>query len=116
MDSKRFVEGIKKEVRDSAIEVTKDKLVKVPGRKPRDIIVKQSDWYNNLDIEGRGMVDSIIKEVADEAVFGFLTVLDGVRDIDEYQTGEFRVFYEVDGESKVIDADFLHDVCNEGDK
>jgi hypothetical protein len=77
-----FVALVRKIIRDSASEETLTVLRKVPGKRPSPTIITRSNWYNSLKDEDKKILASIILDVADRTVFGFLCVLDGVRAIE----------------------------------
>ena len=53
---------------------------------PSPELVSLSEWYRGLNDEDAERVRSVIRLSADQAVFGFLAVLDGVRAIDNEHT------------------------------
>ena len=117
MDRKYFIEAIKTEVRDSAIDSMLKKLHKPAGRNPRISDVENSIFFNNLSDESKKYIERIIAKSADFSIFGFLCVLDHVRfleDVGEKTT--FELYAVKDGE-RVLLNDFskedLHDVYNE---
>jgi hypothetical protein len=110
-----FVDRIFQVVRESAISGTRTWLERPPGRAPQEKLVELSEWYNALDSTDRQRVMEVVTEAVDDAVFGFLCVLDGVRSIqDRIRSGE-RLELKVigpGGESLLNDSaadEFLHD-------
>ncbi len=117
MNNELFIELIKMHVRDAAIEDVILKLNKPPGRKPRQRHVAQSQWFNQLSTDDKNNVKEVVQEAVDEAIFGFLAVLDGVRAVEDSSehNGEFKLMYgREDGEDRLNDPDkeYLHDIFN----
>ncbi|MGQ7249534.1 hypothetical protein ACUN9Y_19645 [Halomonas sp. V046] len=114
MTSDEFVNAFKVAVKDAAIKDSIAVLQSPPGRKPAKEIVEASHFYNNLDDEGRQMVDLIIKHVAEGASFGALCVLDGVRAIESgAEKGEIILNYKKNGATTNINKNNdLHDIYN----
>jgi hypothetical protein len=117
MNSRKFVEAIKHEVRDSAVEGAIENYSKPAGRAPRRELVETSGWYNSLDETGRMMVERIIRESVDEALFGLFCVLDGVRNIeDDEGRGELKLLWAKDDALVLLNdpkEEYLHDIFNE---
>lgn len=115
MDNELFTESIKLYVRDTAIKSTISVLEKPPGRKPSQSTVAQSQWFNQLSTNEQHMVQEVIQEGIDMALFGFLAVLDGVRVIEDDGEGEFVLLYKRKGVKERIndpDKEYLHDIYN----
>ena len=116
MNSEEFVKMIKLYVRDAAVEDSISKLEKPPGRKPRQRHLNQSEWYNKLSEENKVMFKSIIEEAIDESLFGFLSVLDGVRVIEDGESrGTLKLSYQNKNEKILLnnpDKEYLHDIYN----
>ena len=79
MESEEFVRLIKLTVKDSAIDGTLANLEKPPGRKPRQELKDCSSFYHTLSDSEKSLIKSIVTNAVNQAVFGFLTVLDGDR-------------------------------------
>ncbi|PLR81426.1 hypothetical protein CVD25_20325 [Bacillus canaveralius] len=117
MNNESFIERIKMYVRDVAIEDVILNLNKPPGRKPRQRHVIQSQWFNNLCSNDQNILKEIIQEAIDEAIFGFLATLDGVRIIEDNdeQKGEFKLTYTLGDKKERLndpDKEYLHDIYN----
>jgi hypothetical protein len=83
-----------------------------PGRRPRAELLEQSAWYNSLQDDQKRILSSIILDVADRAVFGFLCVLDGVRAIDDNaDKGRLELRYIKNGSTLLNppEGEMLHD-------
>jgi len=104
MDAKEFITKIKRAVRDSAIDETIRVLRLPPGRRPPLELLKQANWYRSLSPEDQHMLAQVITNAVNRAVFGFLSVLDGVRVIeDDEKKGDFQLNYIKDG-SKLLNG------------
>ncbi|PWF21842.1 hypothetical protein [Corticimicrobacter populi] len=114
MNAEEFVEVIRREVRDSAVEGTVSILTAPPGRRPAPALLAMSAYYNSKSAEEQAMIRHLLEEVADSAVFGFFCVLDGVRAIEGMgEKGTLSLTYKK-GDVEVclnIDED-LHDFYN----
>ena len=117
MNRKYFIESIKTEVRDSAIDSMLKKLRKPTGRSPRLSDVENSIFFNDLSDESKKYIERIIAKSVDFSIFGFLCVLDHVRFLED--VGEKTTFelYAVKNGERILLNDFskedLHDVYNE---
>ncbi|MDY7223746.1 hypothetical protein [Halalkalibacterium halodurans] len=115
MNKEEFVNYVKSHIRDEAKEGLIQKLEKPPGRKPREKLVAQSQWFNNLRPEDKEMISQIIHESIDEALFGLLCALDGVSAIDEDPDSELKLIYKNKDKEKLLndaETEYLHDIYN----
>lgn len=117
MTTDLFMERIKENVRNAAIDGTVLQLKKPSGRKPRRSHVEQSEWFNQLAEDDRDMIAAIMQEVVDEALFGLFAVLDSVRTIDDdfEEEGQFELFYINNGVKTQLndpDTEDLHVAYN----
>lgn len=107
-----FVKGIRQVVRDAAIKDSIAVLENPPGRRPRQQLLIQSDWYRALGSDQQELVKGVLRDAVDQAIFGFFCVLDGVRAIEEGEIkGDFELRY-VKGTSTPLngrDLPMLHD-------
>ncbi|ADP11307.1 hypothetical protein EJP617_16260 [Erwinia sp. Ejp617] len=73
-----------------------------------------SGFYNSQDDKGKAFINKIIKLAADDALFGMLCVIDGVRAIeDDEDKGELVLTYQKDNKSTVLNENKdLHDIYN----
>ncbi|MBD8708751.1 hypothetical protein IFT47_19165 [Pseudomonas sp. CFBP 13711] len=113
MNSEEFVKVVRLVVSDAAAADVVSVLHSPPGRKPAKELVELSRFYNNQNNDDKQCIEQIIKKSVEEAVFGFLCVLDGVRAIEDGdQKGSISLLYE--GETTVkLNADGdLHDLYN----
>ena len=74
-----------------------------------------SAWFNGLGEVDQAFVARIVRQAADEAVFGFLCVLDGVRAIEDGPVkGDFELRYRKDDGHDVqlcpVSGPYLHDL------
>jgi hypothetical protein len=83
MTSEEFVDRVKIVVRDAAAAGELTILQRPPGRRPPADLLERSAWYNSLEDDQKRILSSILIDVADRAVFGFLCVLDGARTIED---------------------------------
>ena len=73
-----FVGIIRTQVCEGAITATIAALSHAPGREPSSRDIELSDWFNALNAEAKLALRSVISEAAEQAVFNFLALLDGV--------------------------------------
>jgi hypothetical protein len=83
MDTQQFLVLLRLVVRDGAALEELGVLRNPPGRRPSADLQERSTWFNSLPDDQKRILSSILLDVADRAVFGFLCVLDGVRSIEE---------------------------------
>jgi hypothetical protein len=83
MEGQEFVNAIKLAVRDAAISGALSLLERPPGRQPSASLLENADWYASLSESERQKLLNIIQGAVDQAVFGFLCVIDGVRAIED---------------------------------
>jgi hypothetical protein len=98
MDSRRFISVIKEVVRDAAVRDTLRILEHPPGRRPPTELRDRAEWYGSLDDDQRRLIEGIVAQAVDTAVFGILSVLDGVRAAESGAIkGNFELRYVKDG-------------------
>ncbi|MDX5631064.1 MULTISPECIES: hypothetical protein [unclassified Brenneria] len=114
MDTQEFIDVLNTVVRDAAVEDTISILESPPGRKPAKELIKLSEFYNKQNEESKLLINKIMKYVADDAVFGMLCVIDGVRAIEDDNKGELILNYQNAKNSTVtLNANKdLHDIFN----
>jgi hypothetical protein len=88
-----------------------------PGRGPHTRARALQAWYEALEPDDQQMVTEVARDAAHAAVFGFLTVLDGVRVIDDPPHAELRLTaVNPNGGTTVLNRDpsleDLHDKFN----
>jgi hypothetical protein len=113
MDGQKLVDLLKLVVRDAAAEDEMSVLAKPPRRKPSSELLEQSAWYHSLRDDEKRILSSIVFDTATGAVFGFLCVLDGVRQIENGpDKGRFELRYIKDGSAWVIspEQNMLHEL------
>ncbi len=113
MDSQEFVDLLKLVVRDAAVSGEMSALEKPPGRQPSSEVLKRSAWYHSLQDDEKRILSSIVFDVAAQAVFGFLCVLDGVRQIESgTDKGRLELRYVKDGSTWLNSPDqtMLHEL------
>tara|TARA_R110000824_G_C15090974_1_gene665347 strand:+ start:585 stop:944 length:360 start_codon:yes stop_codon:yes gene_type:complete len=118
MKSEEFIEAVKDVVKNAAIEDVKSNLESPPGRRVSKTESECSEWYNRLKEDEKGNVNAVIESAVNEAIFGLLAVLDGVRPIcsaHNTNKGELVLIYrDQQGESVLNAPDKigLHDLYN----
>lgn len=114
MTSSEFIKGIKSAVYDASIVGTISLLQSPPGRKPELELVELSKWYNACSEADKKAIQSIVSLTAKHAVFGFLAVLDGVRQIESTEEkGIFQLQFIKDKKLYIINepnGEYLHDL------
>lgn len=99
MNPEQFISALKVAVVRGANNSVLSLLNDPPGRKTAEKWIEMSTWFNSLSGKDKEMVQRIISESVESAVFGFLCVLDGVRAIeDDENKGELLLFFQKDGE------------------
>lgn len=113
MDAQQFVDLLRIVVRDGAASEELSVLSAPPGRRPSADLQEQTKWYNTLTNDQKIIFSSIILDVADRTVFGFLCVLDGVRAIeDDFDKGRLELRYVKRGSTLLnpSEGEMLHDL------
>jgi hypothetical protein len=117
MNAAEFVAAIRTEVQDSAAEETISLLQRPPGRRPAPALVSLSQWFNSLPEADRQRIREVAAMASHAAVFGFLSVLDGVRVIeDESEKGTFDLRYVKGDQTTLLNAPTeppLHDILQQ---
>ena len=113
MDSQEFVDAIKLVVRDAAVSGTLRVLQQVPGRRPTAEVTENSVWYQSLNDQQRARLSSIVRHAGDQAVFGFLCVMDGVRAIENGKEKGHLELLHIKDKATILnpsDGPMLHDL------
>ncbi len=113
MTTETFIDVVREVVRNASINSVESLLHHVPGRSPDQRLVAFSAWHTALAEPDQLMITQVIEQAVDDALFGFLCVLDGVR-VVESESGEFELFYRRKGKRVVLspneEAGYLHDL------
>lgn len=115
MNKTDFISNVKSFVRDTAVEDTFENAIDPPGRKTTDIEKAIANWLTNLSPEEIDYVQHLIRAAADEAIFGLLCVIDGVRKFSE-DDGNFLLQFKTDTANFLLNDpkdEYLHDIYNE---
>lgn len=114
MNSEEFVKVVKLVVSDAATADVISVLDAPPGKKPAKELLDLSHFYNMQSADDKQRIDYIIRRSVDEAVFGFLCVLDGVRAIENGDDkGAISLLYEGEAIVKLNADGDLHDLYNQ---
>lgn len=113
MDSKEFISALKVAVRDATIKSIVKVAQNPPGKKVSLEKKTRAIWLNSLNNEQIDMINSLVTEATDSAIFGFLCVLDGVRVIEDTEDkGRLELRYI--GSNEVVlnssNNEMLHDM------
>jgi hypothetical protein len=82
MDAEEFVAVIRQHVQEQAVKDLIKTFTAPPGRKPRDMLVKVSEWRARLTSDEQKLLDDVIAESVRVALFGLFAVIDGARVVD----------------------------------
>lgn len=117
MQTEQFVKIIKQVVSNSSVSGVQKLLKSPPGRQPDPNLINISNFYNSLTTSEQGLINEIIRFSVDEAVFGFLCVLDGVRAIEDDEIkGDLILTYKKCGRENILNENSdLHDIYNWND-
>lgn len=113
MTPENFVEALKIECRDSAVESCVDALLCPPGRRPATERLELSRWFNSLEEADRTNVIGAMQQAAHATLFGVLCVIDGVRVIEgPGEKSEFRLTATHSNQVSTIapSGQLLHDI------
>jgi hypothetical protein len=113
MNAVEFVAIVRRVVGNTAIRDTISSLEYPPGRRPAQDLVSQSNWFKALDKEQKAIVEGVIQSSVENAIFGFLSILDGVRVVeDTREKGSFELRFVKNGIDELISPsnDYLHEL------
>lgn len=113
MTGEDFVNAIKRVVRDAAVGDSIERLERLPGRRPTQAMLAQSNWYRSLNPREQQLLKNVLQGAVDDAVFGFFCVLDGVRAVEDGPVKGDFVLNHVKGASTALngpDLPLLHDL------
>jgi len=114
MKSETFIKSLKTVVHDSGVSSVVETLEHPAGRKPPQRLVELSNWFRTLSPSDRARVEQVIQLGVHSGVFGVLSVLDGVRAIeDDRAKGSLELSYRRGDERDILtDAsqEMLHDI------
>lgn len=82
MDAQGFVTAVREQVQEQAVKDLIKTFTAPPGRKPRDLLVKVSEWRARLTSDEQKLLDDVIAESVRVALFGLFAVVDGARVVD----------------------------------
>ncbi|MGE0133398.1 MAG: hypothetical protein AB7U82_35425 [Blastocatellales bacterium] len=118
MEKEKFVQLLKKVVRDSAVKSRFRSIANPPGRAPAQELVNMSEWFNALSESDKKMVVKAAQMTLDQGIFNLLCILDGVALLGgDYKGGDFVLSFRRHGQEIVInskqnDLEELHDIYN----
>lgn len=115
MNSEEFVKSIIDVVRDASISDSIEDLVDPPGKKPSSEDLELSNWFLHLSDKEKEIVVKIIRRAVDTSIFGFFTVLDGVRPIVDSDKGILELYYRENDNNHFLNTnqeEYLHDIFN----
>ena len=94
MDSEEFIRALKIARSDSEGAGTIEALRRPPGRRPSAKLARLSKWFLQLSGENQQMLLELLNDFAENTIFGFLCVLDGVRAIENGpDQGALELYY-----------------------
>lgn len=82
MDAEEFVAVIRTHVQEQSVKDLIKTFTAPSGRKPRDMLVKVSEWRARLTSDEQKLMDDVIAESVRVALFGLFAVIDGARVVD----------------------------------
>ena len=114
MTSETFISAVKTAVHDSGVRGVTETLKRPGGRRPPQRLVELSRWFQSLAPADQERVQQVIQLAVHSGIFGVLTVLDGVVQIESgSDKGTLELFYEHNGERQLLtdpSGEFLHDI------
>lgn len=84
-----------------------------PRKRPRDQLVRISEWRARLSDDDRQILDEVIAESVRVALFGFFSVVDGARVVDEDVDRFIISALENDGGKVALNEDSAIDLHGE---
>src|ERR1700722_1125708 len=117
MTPEDFIIEIRQVVFESAVNGTLSVIQKPPGLRPPENLVVLSQWFMQLSDVDKKIFQSAIALAAHQATFGMLSVLDGVRQIEDGPSkGTLELRYLKNGQSVLLNGPnsvHLHDLFNQ---
>lgn len=113
MTPEEFVDGLRSNCRESAVNGCLQNFQSPPGRKPDPALIELSEWYRSLSSECQARVAAAMHQAADATLFSVLCVIDGLSAIEPYgEKSDFRLSATRGGVESVIapGPEFLHDI------
>lgn len=116
MNSVEFVKSIIEVVREESISDSIEDLVDPPGRRPSSKDIELSNWFNQLNDKDKEIIAKVVRRAVDTTIFGFFTVLDGVRAIEsDSNKGKLELYYKKNENKNLLNNnqyEYLHDIFN----
>jgi hypothetical protein len=109
MHAEEFVDIVRELTIDDSINIVQSNLIKPSGRKPDEMLVAMSKWYNSLADNDKSMLLRIIGYSAETSTFQFLCLLDGSMAIEGKEKGALKLFYEKGNDQVLLNGQGLHD-------
>jgi hypothetical protein len=117
MTREEFVISVIKAVYEPAIRGTLAVIEKPPGKKPSEELVGLSEWVGGLSLDNKKKFEAAIALTARQAVIGLLSVIDGVRQIENTSNkGVLELRFRKGDEDVLLNSpeeEFLHDLFNQ---
>jgi len=114
MKAEEFIATVKQVVHDSAVESVCSTLESPPGRRPSRRLTELSQWYHTLSPADRQRLSEVVQHAVHSSIFGFLSVLDGVRAIEDGpDKGNLELAFTHGTERQLLndpEREFLHDI------
>jgi hypothetical protein len=111
-----FVNVVKLQTSDTAVQGTLKAMKQPPGRSPSAQLLTLSRWYNQLPEAHQHMLEAALQQAAESAIFGFFCILDGVRSIENATDKGALELYFVKGSQRTLlndqRAEELHNLFN----
>jgi hypothetical protein len=117
MTPSQFVEALKTECADAAVDDCLQILQSPPGNKPAQSLIELSNWYRGLDPKDQANVVAAMREATHATLFGVLCVIDGVRVIEDRPAkSAFKLTANCDGAESIIapGQEHLHEILRAG--
>ncbi|HSN96701.1 MAG TPA: hypothetical protein VLS89_00340 [Candidatus Nanopelagicales bacterium] len=116
MKQHEFIDAIQQAVLTASANDTVTILEKPPGKRPQPELLALSNWFQQLSAEDKQMVHNVAMMASRNAVFGFLAVLDGARQVEASEAkGRFELWFDKQGQRTLLngpDATPLHEMLD----
>jgi hypothetical protein len=83
MDEQKFLNLVEMCVQKQAIDDLIRTFTIPPGRRPREVLTKISEWYGRLNVDEQKLFYETVTESVRTALFGLFAIVDGVRVVDK---------------------------------
>lgn len=109
-----FIDEIYQQISLDGLELITSTLCSPPGRKPKETLVKLSEYFNNKSEQEKEIIKEIIQFSINSTIFDMLCIFDGVTKLDE-NIEDIKLSVMMGNKEYLlndIEQQYLHDLFN----